>query len=100
MEDLEKTEPVRVWSMFCVQQEQSIWFDFPEKACSFHVPEKPWELSQHVVSGNDGGCAPKPRCCSNSNVDRAYVCLPDLYLKYCRTVLLVSSLSVPDRFLQ
>lgn len=71
-----------VWSMFCAQEEQSVWFDFPEKGCSLHVPEQPRELSQHVVSGNDGRFTPKPRCCSNANVGRVYVCLPDLYLKY------------------
>lgn len=73
--------------MFCAQQEQSIWFDFPEKGCSLHVPEQPWKLSQHVVSGNDRGFAPKPCCCFNANVDRVYVCLPDFYLMYFRTVL-------------
>lgn len=100
MEDLKTPEPVRVWSVFCAQQEQSICFDFPEKRCSLHVPEQAWELSQHMVGGTDGGFAPKPCCCSNAYVHRGGVCLPDLYLKYCRTVLLISVLSVPDKLLQ
>ena len=100
MKGLKTPEPIRVWSMFCAQRSREIWFDFPEKGCSLHVPEQPWELSQHVVSGNDGGFAPKPCCCSNANVDSMYVCLPGLYLNYCSTVLLISVLSVLDKLLQ
>lgn len=100
MEDLGNTKPIRVWSMFCAQQEHSIWFDFSEKGCSLRVPEQPGELSQHMVSENDAGFVPKPCCCYHATVDGAYVCLSDLYLKYCRTVLLTSILSVTDKLLQ
>lgn len=79
MEDLKTIKSIKVWIVFCAQQEQGVWFGFLEEGCSLHVPGQHWELNQHVLGGNDGEFAPKPHCCLNTNVDKS-VCVSVKYV--------------------
>lgn len=71
MEDLKTIKSIKVWIVFCAQQEQGVCLVFLKKDVVCHVPGQHWELNQHVLGGNGGELAPKPHCCLNTNVDKS-----------------------------